>query len=174
MLWGQPDWPGGCDVWCVCGVGGGGGSAPPFGALWRRCRALRPTHSAGRPTEGPLPTPWSKNPQSASSPARRPFCALPASTGDAAHAAASRCAGASRCQVRSSPARLLGPDRCSRILRRVAPDQLALHLHLVPAEFVRYLRPFYAAPRPGYPPLPNHTHCRRVAQGSALFAFARA
>ena len=63
----------------VCGGGRwgwAGGSAPPYGALWRRCRALRSTHSAGRPTEGPRPTPWSKNPRSANPPARRLCCCV--------------------------------------------------------------------------------------------------
>ena len=112
-----------------------GGSAPPYGALWRRCRALRPTHSAGRPTEGPRPTPWSKNPRSANPPARRLRCfVLHILNGPTLlHAAASCCVDATDHQVRSSPACLLSPDRRTRILRRVAPDQLALHLHLVPA-----------------------------------------
>ena len=125
-----------CDVW---GVGGGGGSAPPYGALWLRCRALRPTHSAGRPTEGPRPTPWSRildqqirqRGACVVSHSQRVLHILNGPT--LLHAAASCCVDSTYHQVRSSPACLLRPDRCTRILRRVAPDQLALHLHLVPA-----------------------------------------
>ena len=44
-----------CGV-CVGWVGVGG-RLPPMAPCGARCRALRPTHSAGRPTEGPRPTP---------------------------------------------------------------------------------------------------------------------
>ena len=103
-----------------------------------RCRALRPTHSAGRPTEGPRPTPWSRildqqirqRGACVVSHSQRVLHILNGPT--LLHAAASCCVDSTYHQVRSSPACLLSPDRRTRILRRVAPDQLALHLHLVP------------------------------------------
>ena len=102
----------------------------PCGA---RCRALRPTHSAGRPTEGPRPTPRLIQPRSVTSPARRQrSCEL--HTFDVGR----RCtplphAASTQSMVRSPPARLFGPDRRARILRCAAPDQLALYLHRMPA-----------------------------------------
>ena len=114
-------------MYVVCGgVDGGGGSAPPYGALWPRCRALRPTHSAGRPTEGPRPTPWSRildqqirqRGACVVSHSQRVLHILNGPT--LLHAAASCCVDSTYHQVRSSPACLLSPDRRTRILRRAA------------------------------------------------------